>query len=180
LNRENKKKSFEKGYYKTHACNETFTCKVCGRLVMPEQTTEITAQTAYPVFLLMMSRETAKVLTANYDSRHFKHTVDCAVRAKSGKIYCGVNVYSLHGACAEQVAIDASITAGEQKFISIVAVRGENGDEILPPCGNCRQMLCDYVPDCQVILQTETGIQKTTARELLSYACSVQDEAKKN
>lgn len=35
MNRENKKKSFEKGYYKTHPCDETFTCKVCGRLVVP-------------------------------------------------------------------------------------------------------------------------------------------------
>lgn len=32
MNRENKKKSFEKGYYKTHSCNETFVCKVCGAL----------------------------------------------------------------------------------------------------------------------------------------------------
>lgn len=36
MNRENKRKKYEKGYYKTHACNETFTCKVCGRLVVPE------------------------------------------------------------------------------------------------------------------------------------------------
>ena len=35
MNRENKKKSFEKGYYKTHPCNDTFTCKVCGREVVP-------------------------------------------------------------------------------------------------------------------------------------------------
>lgn len=35
MNRENKKKSFEKGYYKTHPCHETFICKVCGRLVVP-------------------------------------------------------------------------------------------------------------------------------------------------
>ncbi len=34
MNRENKKKSFEKGYYKTHSCNETFVCKVCGRTVV--------------------------------------------------------------------------------------------------------------------------------------------------
>ena len=36
MNRENKRRSFEKGYYKTHACNDTFTCKVCGRPVVPE------------------------------------------------------------------------------------------------------------------------------------------------
>ena len=36
MNRENKCKIFEKGYYKTHACRDTFTCKVCGRLCTPE------------------------------------------------------------------------------------------------------------------------------------------------
>ena len=34
MNRENKRKQFEKGYYKTHACADSFTCKVCGRLVV--------------------------------------------------------------------------------------------------------------------------------------------------
>ena len=36
MNRENKRASFEKGYYKTHACNEVFKCKNCGREVIPE------------------------------------------------------------------------------------------------------------------------------------------------
>lgn len=36
MNRENKKRSFEKGYYKTHANHEIFTCKVCGREVIPD------------------------------------------------------------------------------------------------------------------------------------------------
>ena len=35
MNRENKKKSFEKGYYKTHPCVDPFVCKVCGRTVVP-------------------------------------------------------------------------------------------------------------------------------------------------
>lgn len=34
MNRENKRKQYEKGYYKTHACNDSFTCKVCGRPVV--------------------------------------------------------------------------------------------------------------------------------------------------
>lgn len=36
MNRENKRKIFEKGYYKTHPCRDSFTCKVCGWLVTPE------------------------------------------------------------------------------------------------------------------------------------------------
>ena len=36
MNRENKRKQYTKGYYKTHPCNESFVCKNCGRLVTPE------------------------------------------------------------------------------------------------------------------------------------------------
>ena len=34
MNRENKKRSYEKGYYKTHPCAESFVCKNCGWLVV--------------------------------------------------------------------------------------------------------------------------------------------------
>lgn len=36
MNRENKRKLYDKHYYKTHPCDEAFTCKRCGRLVVPE------------------------------------------------------------------------------------------------------------------------------------------------
>ena len=36
MNRENKRKQYQKGYFKPHACNDSFTCKVCGRLIVPE------------------------------------------------------------------------------------------------------------------------------------------------
>jgi hypothetical protein len=35
MNRENKRKKYDKNYYKTHPCTDPFTCKVCGRLVTP-------------------------------------------------------------------------------------------------------------------------------------------------
>ena len=35
MNRENKRKQYEKGYYRTHACHDSFTCKVCGWMVGP-------------------------------------------------------------------------------------------------------------------------------------------------
>ncbi len=36
MNRENKRRSFEKGYYRNHACQDRFICKVCGREVVPQ------------------------------------------------------------------------------------------------------------------------------------------------
>jgi len=35
MNRENKRKLYDKHYYKTHPCEESFTCRVCGMLVVP-------------------------------------------------------------------------------------------------------------------------------------------------
>lgn len=35
MNRENKRKQYEKGYYKNHPCEESFTCKNCGWEVTP-------------------------------------------------------------------------------------------------------------------------------------------------
>lgn len=35
MNRENKRKQYDHGYYKTHPCDEIFTCKHCGRQVVP-------------------------------------------------------------------------------------------------------------------------------------------------
>ncbi len=36
MNRDNKRKSFKKGYYKNHACDNVFICKVCGREIIPQ------------------------------------------------------------------------------------------------------------------------------------------------
>ncbi|NNU76353.1 cytidine deaminase family protein [Clostridium estertheticum] len=110
----------------------------------------------------------------NYDAENFNHTVGAAVACSSGEIYTGVNVHSLHGACAEQVAIGAAITAGERDFLKIVAVRGENGEEIIPPCGNCRQILSDYMPECDVLLMNEGSLIKVKSKELLTYAYKVE------
>lgn len=35
MNRENKRKQYEKGYFKTHSCNDNFTCRNCGWMVTP-------------------------------------------------------------------------------------------------------------------------------------------------
>lgn len=39
----------------------------------------------------------------------------------------------------------------------------------MPPCGNCRQILGDYMPDCWVIVEDEGGLCKVRAKELLPF-----------
>jgi len=118
---------------------------------------------------LLLIAEAKKVIAKIFDHEKNNHTVGAAVRCKNGKIYLGVNVYLNHGACAEIIAVGSAITAGEREFDCIVAVRGEG--DILPPCGNCRQMLSEYAPLCDVILTTENGDVKVQAQDLipLSY-----------
>ena len=118
--------------------------------------------------------EAKKAIRLNYDQDRYYHTVGAAVRCKSGKVYVGVNLYSLHGACAEEVAIGAAITNGEREFEAVVAVRGKEGEEIIPPCGNCRQILHDYMPDCDVIVSVHGELKKIKAKELLPFSYSVE------
>lgn len=127
-------------------------------------------QTLSELDLDLISQAQAAI-SKNYDGVNFNHTVGAAVRCKSGAVYVGVNVYSIHGACGEQIAIGNAITNGERDFVAIVAVRGEFGEEILPPCGNCRQMLGDYAPECEVIIAND---HKIKARELLPFAYKVE------
>lgn len=115
-----------------------------------------------------------KAIRLNYDEKYYNHTVGAAVRCKNGKIYVGVDLYSLHGACAEQVAIGTAITNGERDFDVIVAVRGKEGKEIISPCGNCRQILHDYMPECNVIVSVLGELKKISAKDLLPFPYSVE------
>ncbi|MGI5898510.1 MAG: cytidine deaminase family protein [Christensenellales bacterium] len=110
-------------------------------------------------------------LKRNFDDGIYNHTVGCALRCKNGKIYLGVNCDGIHGSCAEFIAMGAAITAGEREFDAIVAVHEKAKNCLLPPCGNCRQMLLEYSPDIKVILNDESGeAAKIKIKDLLPLA----------
>lgn len=110
-----------------------------------------------------------RVIRENYDDVNWWHTVGAAVRTKSGKVYTGVNCDSVsHGSCAEVIAIGSAVTAGEREFDTVVAVLGGEDGKILPPCGNCRQMMYCYDKNMSVIVSEDT---KVSILELLKYPC---------
>jgi cytidine deaminase len=111
-----------------------------------------------------------EVVTKNY--REERHTVGAAVLCASGKIYAGVNVDSCgYGPCAEPIAIGAAISQGERKFTTVVAVGGGNRNfPVMPPCGNCRQLIWDYAPDAAVLLDKDGELIKVGIVDLLPMA----------
>ena len=116
-------------------------------------------------------KEGLDVLLRNFDDGVYDHTVGCALLCKNGKIYKGVNCDGIHGACAEYVTVGTAISAGERDFDTIVAVHEKHLNCVIPPCGNCRQMLYEYCRDIKVIVNDENGrLIKVKARDLLPFA----------
>lgn len=112
-----------------------------------------------------------EVLEKNFDDGVYYHTVGAAIRCKNGNVYAGVNCDGIHGSCAEFIAIGTAITAGEREFDTVVAVHDKAKNNLVPPCGNCRQMLFEYCPDVKVILNDKDGnIAKVCVRDLLPLA----------
>ena len=111
------------------------------------------------------------VLSKNFDDGVYHHTVGCALLCKNGKVYTGVNCDGIHGSCAEYITMGIAISAGEREFDTIVATHEKALNGIVPPCGNCRQMLFEYCPDIKVIVSDEEGkLIKVSARDLLPFA----------
>ena len=111
------------------------------------------------------------VLSKNFDDGIYHHTVGCALLCKNGKVYTGVNCDGIHGSCAEYITMGIAISAGEREFDTIVATHEKALNGVVPPCGNCRQMLFEYCPDIKVIVSDEEGkLIKVSARDLLPFA----------
>lgn len=112
-----------------------------------------------------------EVLAKNFDDGVYNHTVGCALLCKNGKIYKGVNCDGIHGACAEYITMGIAISEGEREFGTIVAVHEKHLNSVIPPCGNCRQMLFEYCPDIKVIVNDDNGkLIKVRAMDLLPFA----------
>lgn len=111
------------------------------------------------------------VLAKNFDDGTYNHTVGCALLCKNGNIYKGVNCDGIHGSCAEFITMGMAISDGEREFETIVAVHDKHLNMVIPPCGNCRQMLFEYCPDIKVIVNDHDGqLIKVNARDLLPFA----------
>lgn len=78
-------------------------------------------------------------------------SVGAALLTDCGTLYTGVCIDTpcSMGFCAEHAAAAAMVTAGENRVAAVVAVHcGEDGSfSVVPPCGRCREFLCQLHDD---------------------------------
>lgn len=106
--------------------------------------------------------------------------VGAALLCDDGSIYTGCNIenaaYSVT-VCAERVALFKAVSDGKRNFVGLAVAGGKNykAENFCPPCGTCRQALCEFCKSNFEILLVKDGgvIQRTTLGELLPYAFSL-------
>jgi cytidine deaminase len=104
---------------------------------------------------------------------HFK--VGAALLTIDGEIYTGCNIENIsYGAtvCAERVAMFKAISDGKRKFERLaIASCGINQTlEKAFPCGICRQVIEEFMPNGKIIVGNEDCIEVYTVAELLPHS----------
>lgn len=112
--------------------------------------------------------------------------VGACIEMHDGKYFLGTNIENAafgSTMCAERNAVYGAYCNGYRKNdikqLAIVA----SSDNIVSPCGACRQVLVELLPqDCKIILANKQAFKITTVAELLpeafigeSLTCSNQD-----
>ncbi len=124
--------------------------------------------------------DTAIEVLNNSYSPYSNFPVAAAILMKDDKIITGVNVENASfGAtnCAERSAIFTAVSQGYKKedFVEIAIV--SKLDRPVPPCGICRQVLCEFFElSANVHMSSVTKKTKTvTLKDLLPYDFSSTD-----
>jgi cytidine deaminase len=107
-----------------------------------------------------------------------KHNLICLIKTKSGQIYSAVNLQGSFGCidtCAEQIAIGKLVYDQVEDVESILSVRHPKPEEadqtlkVASPCGRCREMIFDYVPDAWVFVRDGDEVFKTKVQDLMPF-----------
>ena len=95
-------------------------------------------------------------------------TVACALRCETEKIYTGICIDLACGLgfCAEHSAVASMLKDRETRVLEIVAVTQDN---IIPPCGRCREMLLQINTENKNTLVTVQNNIAVTLCELMPF-----------
>lgn len=121
--------------------------------------------------------EMAKKAMENAYVPYSNFKVGAALLDKYGNVYLGCNIENAsYGAtnCAERTAIFSAVAKGIREFEKI-AITSSSGD-YTAPCGICRQVIWEFMPEGQVILNSDKeGIKTFSIRELLPLGFTKDD-----
>ena len=94
--------------------------------------------------------------------------VGAVLETREGVLHSGCNVENASFGltiCAERGALVAAIAAGDRSFRRLVLVT--DGDEAVPPCGACREVLAEFRPDLPIVAVAGEDRREWTLDELL-------------
>lgn len=102
--------------------------------------------------------------------------VGAALLASDGTVFQGCNVENASfglTVCAERVAIQTAVAAGVTSFRAVAIATDK--DVPVPPCGACRQVLREFAPDLQVVLEQDPEPIVVSLAELLPRSFGPED-----
>lgn len=113
----------------------------------------MTNQTDLHKQLLAAAKEAAKHSYSPYS----EFPVGAAILTASGEIYTGCNVEnaSYTSFCAERTALVKAISEGHREFKTIAVACLKSMDSW--PCGNCRQFICEFGIDIEIVAENKQG-----------------------
>jgi cytidine deaminase len=104
--------------------------------------------------------ERAIIARQNAHAPYSRFLVGAAIACSDGSIFCGCNVENLSFGltmCAERVAVGAAVAAGHTDFVLLAVVA--DTDEVISPCGACRQVLAEFSPSLPILSANLRGRQ---------------------
>ena len=97
--------------------------------------------------------------------------VGAAVLTSDGMVFLGSNIENAsYGAtiCAERVAIFKAVSEAKKNIVKIAIASDTN--DLTYPCGICRQVISEFMPEGEIILGNENEIKVYKVSELLPHA----------
>jgi len=122
--------------------------------------------------LLKMAYEATERSYAPYS----KFKVGAALLTEDGKVFTGCNIEcaSFGGTnCAERTAVFKAISEGYNKFLKIAVVSA--GESFTYPCGICRQVLNEFAPEIDIVLDDHGVVKVINLKEMLPYSFGPSD-----
>ncbi len=122
----------------------------------------------------------AKNVLQNSYSDYSKFKVAAAIRLKNGKIITGVNVENASFGltnCAERSALFTAYSQGYRRDDIVELLVTTEQDTFISPCGACRQVMRELIPEnANIYMTTKNGdVQTVKNKDLLPYAFTEND-----